>query len=74
MTGHARPFTTTRAIVARIRELGITPDELADRAQVPRVTVRYFGLLFHDQQTLERLSAVLEWPPGRLQELLGDRG
>jgi hypothetical protein len=32
--GMSRPFTTTAVVENRIRELGITPDELADRAGV----------------------------------------
>jgi hypothetical protein len=63
------PFTTARAVASRIRELGTTPDELADKAGVPRGTVKYFGLLSHDQQTLERLSVALDWPPCHLREL-----
>lgn len=63
------PFTTTAAVAARIRELGIIPAELADRAGVSQSTVRYFGLLPHDQGTLERLSVALGWPPNHLREL-----
>ena len=65
----SRPFTTTAAVATRIRELDTTADELTDRAGVPRSTVRYLGLLSHDQDTLERLSAALDWPPGHLREL-----
>jgi hypothetical protein len=64
------PFTTAAAIESRIRELGTTPAELADRAGVTRSTLRYFGLLSHDQATLQRLSEALDWPPGHLRELL----
>lgn len=45
--------------------------ELADRAGVDCTTVRYFGLLAHDQETLEGLSVVLDWPRSRLPELWG---
>jgi hypothetical protein len=46
------------------------PRELADNSGVPYETVRYFGMLDHDPQTLEQLSAALEWPPSHLRELL----
>jgi hypothetical protein len=65
----SRPFTATAAVAARIRELDTTAAELADRAGVPHSTVRYFGLLPHDQHTLELLSVALDWPPGHLREL-----
>jgi hypothetical protein len=65
----SRPFTTTAAVAARMRELGYTAAELADRAGVSYLTVKYFGLLPHDQDTLERLSVALGWPPGNLREL-----
>jgi hypothetical protein len=65
----SRPFTTTAAVAARIRELGITAADLADRAGVSHGTVRYLGLLPHDQDTLERLSVALGWPPSHLREL-----
>lgn len=45
--------------------------ELADRAGVDSTTVRYFGLLAHDRETLERLSVALGWPSSRLPELWG---
>ena len=63
-------FTAIAAVEARIRELGTTPDELADRAGVSHDTVRYFVLLSHDQKTLELLSVALDWQPGHLRELL----
>jgi len=69
----SRPFTATAAVGNRIRELGISPDDLADKAGVPHGTVRWFGLLSHDRDTLARLSAALGWPPGRLLELAGTR-
>ena len=47
-----RPFTTTAAINARMRELGMTMGELAGTADVSETTLRYFGLLNHDPQTL----------------------
>ena len=64
-----RPFTTTAAVATRIREIGITAIDLADRAEVPFGIVRHFGLQPHDRETLERLSVALEWPPGHLREL-----
>lgn len=64
-----RPFTATAAIVTRMRELDITAADLADRAEVSFGTVRYFGLLAHDRETLERLSVALEWPPDHLPKL-----
>jgi hypothetical protein len=56
-----RPFTTTAAINARMRELGMTMGELAGAADVSETTLRYFGLLSHNPQTLERLSVALRW-------------
>jgi hypothetical protein len=44
----SRPFTTVAAIEARLRELGMSPRELADNSGVPYETVRYFGMLDHD--------------------------
>jgi hypothetical protein len=67
--GMSRPFTTTAVVAARIRELGITAADLADRAGISHSTVRYFGLLTHDHDTLARLSVVLDWPPSHLREL-----
>jgi hypothetical protein len=52
-----------------MRELGITAADLPDRAGVPFGTVRNFGLLAHDRETLERLSAALDWPPDNLPKL-----
>ena len=52
-----------------MRELDITARELADRAEVTYGTVRHFGLLPHDQATLERLSVALDWPPDHLRKL-----
>jgi transcriptional regulator with XRE-family HTH domain len=65
----SRPFTATAAADNRRRELGLTAAELADRAGVPYTTLRYFGLLSHDRQTLERLSVALDWPPEHLWDL-----
>ena len=65
----SRPATATAAADCRRRELGITAAELADRAGVPLTTVRYFGLLSHDRETLERLSVALGWPPEHLRDL-----
>ena len=45
-----------------MRQLGISTEDLAATADVPETTLRYFGLLSHDPQTLERLSAALGWP------------
>lgn len=64
-----RPFTATAAVANRLRELGITAADLADRAGVSADTLTYFGLLAHDGETLERLSVALDWPPGHLPEL-----
>jgi hypothetical protein len=66
-----RPFTSTAAVENRMRELGITADVLADRAGVAYSTVKYFGMYPHDRETLERLSATLDWPPDHLWELCG---
>jgi hypothetical protein len=52
-----------------MRELGITAADLPDRAGVPFGAVRNFGLLAHDRETLERLSAALDWPPDNLPKL-----
>jgi hypothetical protein len=52
-----------------MRELGIRAAELSDRAGVPYGTVRHFGLLAHDRETLERLSVALDWPPDKLRKL-----
>ena len=65
----SRPFTTTAAVAARMRELAMTAADLADRAGVSPGTVRYFGTCPHDQETLERLSVALDWPPGHLRKL-----
>lgn len=65
----SRPFTMTAAVRARVRELGITARDLADRADVDYSTVKYFGLLSHDQVTLERLSVALDWSPDHLRRL-----
>lgn len=64
-----RPFTTTAAINARMRELGMTMGELAGTADVSETTLRYFGLLSHDPQTLERLSVALGWPHDLVAQL-----
>jgi hypothetical protein len=59
-------------VKARIRELGITAADLAHRTGVPYGTVRHFGLLSHDRDTLERLPAALDWSPGHLRKLCDD--
>lgn len=64
-----KPFTATAAVRARLRELGKTAADLADKAEVPYTTVKYFGLLAHDRETRERLSIALGWSPNRLSEL-----
>jgi hypothetical protein len=64
-----RPFTATAAVRNRMRELGMTAGELADRAGVPESAFRYFGLCSFDSQTLERLSAALGWRRDRVARL-----
>lgn len=64
------PLRIVPVIEARMREIGITAADLVERADVPFTTVKYFGLQFHDQETLECFSVALEWPPGKLQALL----
>lgn len=54
-----------------MRELGITATELVDKTGVPYTTVKYFGMLPHDRETLERLSMALDWPPQHLWDLSG---
>lgn len=51
-----------------MQELGISAADLSDRAGVPFGTVRNFGLLAHDRETLERLSVALDWPSDNLRE------
>jgi hypothetical protein len=63
------PATATAAANGRLLELGMTAAELADRAGVPSTTIRYFGLLSHNRETLERLSVALGWPSGCLRDL-----
>jgi len=65
----SRPFTATAAIETRMRQLGMSPGDLASAAGVPETTLRYFGLLSHDPQTLERLSAALGWPRDHVARL-----
>lgn len=65
----SRPFTATTAIENRMRELDITPVDLAHRAGVPFGAVRFFGLLAQDRETLERLSIAFDWPPDHFPEL-----
>jgi hypothetical protein len=65
----ARQFSATAAVAARMRELGLTVGDLAEKAGVSHGTVRWFGLCPHGTAELERLSAALGWPPGHLQEL-----
>lgn len=47
----------------------MTAAELADKAEVSAGTLKYFGLIAHDGETLERLSVALDWPPRRLLDL-----
>ena len=66
------PLTVTAAVRSRMWELGIrTANELSGMAEVSYTTVRYFGFLSHDRETLERLSVALDWPPGHLPALWG---
>ena len=65
----SRPFTTTAAIEGRMRELGVITRDLAGEAGVCETTLRYFGLLSHDAQTLARLSAALGWPRDHIARL-----
>ena len=55
-----------------MRQLGMEAQELADKASVPYTTVKYFGLLSHDAQHLERLPAALDWPDDRIARMLDD--
>jgi hypothetical protein len=66
-----KPFTATAAVASRMRELGISADDLADRAGLPRSAVRHFGLCPHSQADLQRLSVALDWPPNHLGALWG---
>jgi hypothetical protein len=66
-----KPFTATAAVASRIRELGISADELADRAGLSRSAVRHFGLCPHSRSDLERISVALDWPPNHLEALYG---
>lgn len=52
-----------------MRELGMKTQDLASKAGVCETTLRYFGLLSHDAQTLARLSAALGWPRDRIARL-----
>jgi hypothetical protein len=54
-----------------MRQLGITRGDLASEAGISEITLRYFGLLSHDLQTLERLSAALGWPRDHIARLWG---
>jgi hypothetical protein len=65
----SRPFTTTSAAETRMRQLGMSTGDLASAADVSETTLRYFGLLSHDPQTLERLSAALGWPRDHVARL-----
>jgi hypothetical protein len=65
----SRPFTTTAAVATRMRELDMTAADLADKAGVSFGTVRYFGMCYHDRETLERLSVALDWTPDHLRKL-----
>jgi hypothetical protein len=72
-SGHPRQFSTTAAVANRTSELGLTVDDLAERAGVSHGTVRRFGLSHHSTAELERLSVALGWPAGHLAELWGDQ-
>lgn len=65
----SRPFIVTAAVKTRMRELDITAAELADKAEVSYLTVRYLAFLPFDRATLEDLSVALDWPPERLPGL-----
>lgn len=67
----SRPFTTTAAIAARMRELGMTTRDLASMADMSEAALRHFGLLGHDPQTLERLAVALGWPRDHVARLWG---
>jgi hypothetical protein len=54
-----------------MRELGITAADLADKAEVSYGTVKYLGFLTRNPETLEHLSAALDWPPNHLPDLWG---
>lgn len=64
-----RPFTATVAVANRIRELDITPADLADKAGVSLCEVGFFGMLAHDRKTLERLSVALDWSRDHVPQL-----
>jgi len=55
-----------------MHELDMTTADLADRAGVPFSTVRFFGFIAHQRETLERLSVALEWPSNHLPQLWDD--
>jgi hypothetical protein len=67
-----KPFAATAAIAVRMRQLGMTCGELAQEAGMTEGTLRYFGLLGHDPQTLQRLSAALGWPRDHIVRRWGD--
>ena len=52
-----------------MREPGVTTRDLASEAGVCETTLRYFGLLSHDAQTLAGLSAALGWPRAHIARL-----
>jgi hypothetical protein len=56
-----KPFTATAAVASRIRELGISADDLADRAGLPRSAARHFGLWLAAALLLGRDRATW-WP------------
>jgi hypothetical protein len=64
-----RPFTATAAADARRRELSLRTSELEGKAGVSWTTLKYFGMLPHTRETLQRLSVALEWPPDHLWNL-----
>lgn len=49
-------------------ELGMKSCEVAGAADLTETDLRYFALLNHDPQTLERLAVALGWPPDHLNE------
>jgi hypothetical protein len=66
----SKPFTATAAIEARMRQPWISTGDLASTADVPETTLRYFGLLSHDPETLQRLSAAIGWHRDHVARLL----
>lgn len=64
-----RPFSATAAADSRRRELCLRTCELEGKAGVSWATLKYFGMLPHTRETLERLSVALEWAPDHLWNL-----